>query len=540
MLSMKSFALCLILLVPAIATPYMFVKATNVEYLGITVMSDRSAYYIGEPINILGNLTEYGEPVANGTVGVGVYDPSGKPIAFRALETGPAAPPTPVINFTQVTPCDQTGTAQSSFLLQQTPYVMVTIHNYDAIYAHVVTITITVFDANGVVLGVVTVPSNTVNTGSNLTFLLQCPVIPSWAQPGMATVCACVFSDFPNNGGTPYAKETIANFEIQRNPEITYSAPPIANPQTPNGTFGSSFKLSPVSEPGNYQVDVSARSTLVNGSTQGLLTVSTATSFSVVYASTAPQAAFTYYPTDSYVNMSITFDASASTAEGYNVTIASYQWNFGDGSAEVNTTNALTAHTYSLVNNYLVTLNVTDSQGLWCTTSKIITILPPAGPEANFTWSPYEPRVNGTVTFDASSTILGWDGNEHPAIVNYVWNFGDGNTTSGNYTTITHTYTALGNYTVILNVTDASGFTGGVAYNVTVYSKLIGDINGDGVVNILDAILLGDAFGSHGPNYDYAGEPASPNWNPNADLNGDGVVNILDAIILADNFGAHD
>jgi len=58
--------------------------------------------------------------------------------------------------------------------------------------------------------------------------------------------------------------------------------------------------------------------------------------------------------------------------------------------------------------------------------------------------------------------------------------------------------------------------------------ELPGDINGDGVVNFLDAILLGAAFGS---------TPGSPNWNPNADLNGDLVINFLDAIILGANFG---
>jgi hypothetical protein len=67
--------------------------------------------------------------------------------------------------------------------------------------------------------------------------------------------------------------------------------------------------------------------------------------------------------------------------------------------------------------------------------------------------------------------------------------------------------------------------------------ELLGDINLDGSVNVLDCILLGDAFGSHCANYDYPGEPASPNWNVNADLNLDGTVNVLDAIILANNFG---
>jgi len=55
-----------------------------------------------------------------------------------------------------------------------------------------------------------------------------------------------------------------------------------------------------------------------------------------------------------------------------------------------------------------------------------------------------------------------------------------------------------------------------------------GDLNGDGVVNVLDAIILADAFSS---------VLGSSNWNPNADINGDGAINILDAIILENHFG---
>jgi hypothetical protein len=55
-----------------------------------------------------------------------------------------------------------------------------------------------------------------------------------------------------------------------------------------------------------------------------------------------------------------------------------------------------------------------------------------------------------------------------------------------------------------------------------------GDINGDGIVDIYDAIQLAGAFGS---------EPGDPDWNPNADINGDEIVDIYDAIILAIHFG---
>lgn len=55
-----------------------------------------------------------------------------------------------------------------------------------------------------------------------------------------------------------------------------------------------------------------------------------------------------------------------------------------------------------------------------------------------------------------------------------------------------------------------------------------GDVNGDGIVDIYDAISLAGA---------YASVPGSSNWNPNADLNNDTSIDIYDAIILANNYG---
>lgn len=58
--------------------------------------------------------------------------------------------------------------------------------------------------------------------------------------------------------------------------------------------------------------------------------------------------------------------------------------------------------------------------------------------------------------------------------------------------------------------------------------KIPGDINGDGAVDIYDALLASAAFGS---------SPGNPNWNQAADLNGDGTIDIYDMIILAAHFG---
>jgi len=66
-----------------------------------------------------------------------------------------------------------------------------------------------------------------------------------------------------------------------------------------------------------------------------------------------------------------------------------------------------------------------------------------------------------------------------------------------------------------------------------------GDINGDGKVGLADLVILALAYGSHCANYDYQGEPASPNWNPNADILGQGVIRLADLVILAQHYGQH-
>jgi len=73
----------------------------------------------------------------------------------------------------------------------------------------------------------------------------------------------------------------------------------------------------------------------------------------------------------------------------------------------------------------------------------------------------------------------------------------------------------------ILNVTSASSHFSNVA--------LEGDINGDGIVDILDLNAASTAFGT---------TPDSPRWNPAADLNNDGTIDVLDLVIILINFGS--
>ncbi len=72
---------------------------------------------------------------------------------------------------------------------------------------------------------------------------------------------------------------------------------------------------------------------------------------------------------------------------------------------------------------------------------------------------------------------------------------------------------------------------------IVVHAGLIGDLNGDRVVNILDISIVARAFNSHGPDIPKLGDPASPNWNETADVDKNGIVNILDIAIVAKDYG---
>jgi len=109
---------------------------------------------------------------------------------------------------------------------------------------------------------------------------------------------------------------------------------------------------------------------------------------------------------------------------------------------------------------------------------------------------------------------------------------------SGTSTTITLIWNttgfAKGNYTISAYAWPVPGevdtadntFTNGWIKVV-----IVGDVNGDGVVDIYDLILVASAFGSN---------ISSQTYNPNADINDDHLIDIYDLIIVASHFGETD
>jgi PKD repeat protein len=89
---------------------------------------------------------------------------------------------------------------------------------------------------------------------------------------------------------------------------------------------------------------------------------------------------------------------------------------------------------------------------------------PNSAPVAQFTVSSTSPTIGQTVTFDASGSTDG--GAPCGVACTYSWDFGDGHSGTGMFTT--HVYTRVGNYQVRLTVTDAGGASHTIALTINV------------------------------------------------------------------------
>ncbi len=156
-----------------------------------------------------------------------------------------------------------------------------------------------------------------------------------------------------------------------------------------------------------------------------------------------------------------TIDVELEPGETYSRTL---KWNFyfWDGK----TYTAPSPGDYSLVG---VVVGIQDELRV-VTPELPITLI--SGPKADFTYSPSVPRLNQTVTFDASASQPGSDGTHVTSIVSYAWKFGDGNITTTSGPTVAHKFAMNDTYTVTLNVTDSQGFWDSTSKIITVHSPV--------------------------------------------------------------------
>jgi len=150
----------------------------------------------------------------------------------------------------------------------------------------------------------------------------------------------------------------------------------------------------------------------------------------------------------------ITLDGSASSDPDAGDTIASYTFNFGDGSAPVTQSGATYNHVYSTSGQYGATLKVTDSRGLVSSNTALVDVYVNTPPTAALAANPTSGFAPLRVSFDASGSS---DPDSGDTIASYTFRFGDGNSVTQSTATVLHQYTAPGTYTASLTVTDSRG-----------------------------------------------------------------------------------
>jgi len=148
----------------------------------------------------------------------------------------------------------------------------------------------------------------------------------------------------------------------------------------------------------------------------------------------------------SYTGDKINFDGSKSIASTGS-SIVKFEWDF-ESDGIVDTEGEKTSFTYGNEGTYTCLLKVTDSIGEWDEDTCLINVLslPNESPIADFTYFPVNPTIQDTVSFIDQSTDP--DG----SIMSWSWDFGDGATSTDRNPS--HQYSAKGDYTVKLTVTD--------------------------------------------------------------------------------------
>ncbi len=135
-----------------------------------------------------------------------------------------------------------------------------------------------------------------------------------------------------------------------------------------------------------------------------------------------------------------------------------YLWTFGDGGTAAT---ADADHTFALAGTYPVTLTVADSAGFQASGSVKVVIRPQLATSAIHA-SSTTPTVDSAVAFNLTVR----NGTPNYA---YVWSFGDGGQSSD--AAPSHTYSAIGTFTVSVTVSDEAGATVTKKLTVTVEKR---------------------------------------------------------------------
>jgi len=210
--------------------------------------------------------------------------------------------------------------------------------------------------------------------------------------------------------------------------------------------------------------------------------------------------------------------------------ITGYLWDFGDGSGT--STSLAPSYTFGTEGPQNVTLIVYSQNGCSDTLTQPVPVhyLPDVG------FYNATPCLNGgsqfiDTTFVADTTVIDWQ-----------WNFGDGNTTSGDDPL--HNYQAAGNYNVTLVATTGFGCVDSATLGTTVLQGPNADFEADNYsVNLFQSINFTDQSTPSGSLTDWFWDfgdliGTSNNQNPTYDYDSSGTYGVM--LVVTDLDGCMD
>lgn len=395
--------LCILMIVSAmfVALPRTALALSSVQ---IDLSTNNDSYYDMQTVGLYANLASDGTPVTDGVMAVEVDRPSLSwyPIIFRSVK-GNQNPNPALFNddleILSIIPVNINWVPQTSFKRDGQSYFNVTLRNTGL--GKIGLITASIFDLTAVPLSAASYGArgSPMFISQGITILRFSMDIPTWATLGTATVYINIFSESPSiYGAHPMVPEKSTTFQIKSSfgPSMTIENYPNDGGVSTSigGVYNFSWRVPPFAVLGDYVAYAAANYTDATPNFDSA-------AFQVIASSTPPQASFTYSPTTPYAGGTTYFDASSSFS--YNGTITNYRWVWGDGSPPDSTIYPFITHVFGNNGTFLVTLNVTDSQELWCTSQKPVYVSGPTPPVAAFTFTPNPTWRSANTTFDASA-----------------------------------------------------------------------------------------------------------------------------------------
>lgn len=248
----------------------------------------------------------------------------------------------------------------------------------------------------------------------------------------------------------------------------------------------------------------------------------------------APPVAQAEIPAVVAINELVVMDAAESLdPDGQ---LSEYRWSLGDGSVKAG---SKISHKYTQSGTYPVTLTVIDNTSTLNNSDEAsfsIRVNDPPVPDAGG-----DRLVNESVVeFDASGSR-----DKDDDIIEYCWDFGDGQTDSG--IKVSHVYASPGTYKVTLTIKDASGTKTAIQsqnVTVTVNSPPVADAGREQIVAIGEKVRFRGGFSS-----DADGKIVTYRWTVDEGvvLEGKNVTHVYEKpgiyqvqLLVIDNDGAED